>query len=47
MRALASGASLGDLQLLEENVEMQKVVKRLVLPLQPRVSAYFESGRLL
>jgi len=45
--ALASGATHGVLQVLEENVEMQKVVKRLVLPLEPRVSAYFESRRPL
>ncbi|MBO9541320.1 GNAT family N-acetyltransferase [bacterium] len=43
--ALNSGASHGVLQVLEENLEMQKVLKRLVLPLQPRVTAYFETGR--
>ncbi|MNX61859.1 putative acetyltransferase [compost metagenome] len=43
--ALSSGASHGVLQVLEENREMQKVLKRLVLPLQPRITAYFETGR--
>lgn len=43
--ALNSGASHGVLQVLEENLEMRKMLERLVMPLQPRITAYFETKR--
>lgn len=45
--ALESGATHGVLQVLEENLEMRKILQRLVLPLQPQITDYLETERIL
>lgn len=45
--ALDTGATHGVLQVLEENLEMRKILQRLVLPLQPQITDYLETERIL